>query len=99
MLPCLNTETFPVPSLASRVSGRLDSGANAITPVFIGAFASAIGERKIIPYINANMVTVLVIKKLSFGWGIGFGFLCPSMSSNLVSLSIANCVTKPQTFG
>jgi hypothetical protein len=42
--------------------------------------------RKIIPYINANIIAVLVIKKLSFGWGIGFGFLCPSMSSNLVSL-------------
>jgi hypothetical protein len=52
------------------------SGANAITPVSVGVFASTV-ERKMSEYMHNKAVAVLVIKMLSFRLGIGFGSLVP----------------------
>lgn len=68
----------------------IDSGANAMNPLAeasSGAEAFAIGAQKVRVYIAIMSKVALRIKRFSFGLGIGLGsLLCPSMSSNLVSL-------------
>ena len=63
-------------STSSFRSSMLASGASAITPVFVGVFAST-AERKMSEYMQNKAVAVLVIKMLSFRLGIGFGSLVP----------------------
>ena len=79
-LPFVNTDSMSVVSRAGGISSfwssEPTSGASAITPVFVGVFAST-AERKMSEYMQNKAVAVLVIKMLSFRLGIGFGSLAP----------------------
>ena len=80
LLPSVNTDSRSVVlrlrSIFSFWSSISTSGANAITPVSVGVFAST-AEKKMSEKMQNKAVAFLVIKMLSFRLGIGFGSLVP----------------------
>ena len=80
LLPSVNTDSRSVVlrlrSISSFWSSISNSGANAITPVSVGVFAST-AEKKMSEKMQNKAVAFLVIKMLSFRLGIGFGSLVP----------------------
>ena len=80
LVPYANSDSWSISLLLGGIcsfrSSNFISGANAITPAFVGVFAST-AEKKISEYMHNKAVAVLVIKMLSFRLGIGFGSLVP----------------------